>query len=146
MDDKEFQETLKKGREAIEQSEKLLLAIRQGNEKGDKSVEDFRKKLEEDPFLKKLEEAACSILDRVIERNQIRPTAAPKSKTANRGIGKKLKELLKGAGLTPYELAKKAGVDKGLTYDHVNKNKGCSTSTRKKYAEVLKISPNDFES
>jgi predicted DNA-binding protein YlxM (UPF0122 family) len=73
MDDKAIQETLRKGQEALDRSKKLLQKINEGEERNHNLLEQFQSQLRDDPFRKKLEEAASSILDRIIEKN--RPAA-----------------------------------------------------------------------
>ena len=127
MDNQDFEETLRKGREALEQSQKVLAKIAENE-----------KKLEDDPVRKKLGEAVSAILDGIIERNQPQAKATPRA--VNRkgpGIAKALRRYCEECKWTRYKLAKETGLDKQLVYDHINKNQGVSLATRQIYRDAF---------
>ena len=139
------------GQEPLERNEQALREICENKRRSQEEFERAQAQFRDNPFNKKLEEATCAILDRIIERNQ--PQAKPAAKaTKKRGIGNGLNRLREECGWTLYRLAKETGLDKNLVLDHVNNGKGCSLSSQQKYLDVFsqalgrKISVADLQS
>jgi hypothetical protein len=114
MDDKGFEETLRQGQEALDGWQKLRDELQKVPTMNDHVLKNVRKRLDEDPVCKKVDEATCAIvdrmtgaiLDRMTERNKPQAKAAapdvnnpdallPRDEARRIAIGKRVAKKLK---------------------------------------------------